>query len=122
MEDGFELYNVYVLYYHRRYKTEKDLVFKELNDIDYKRQHTYDSDFMYEFIEEIQEYKKNKDNSDMVGVFNPNDIDVDGNIYELLIDFNQHKICKTLIPLLKYILTLENWETIKWKIEKLVEI
>ena len=122
MEDGFELYNVYVLYYRRRYKTEKDFVFKELNDIDYKRQHTYDSDFMYEFIEEIQEYKKNKDNSDMVSVFDPNDIDVDGDIYELLIDFNQHKICKTLIPLLKYILTLDNWETINWKIEKLVEI
>ena len=117
-----ELYNIFVMYYHRRYKIEKDFLFKELNDIDYKRQATYDSNFMYEFIEEIQEYKKYKDDYDMVGVFDSNDIDVDGDVYELLIDFNQHKVCKTLIPLLQYILTLDNWETINWKIEKLIEI
>nr|QBK88856.1 MAG: hypothetical protein LCMiAC01_05380 [Mimivirus LCMiAC01] len=117
--DPFDIVNVYIHYYRQTHKI-KDKKFL-LDGIDYSKD-TFENEYLSEFIEDVKEYKKNINDPEKIKVYDSSDTAIDDDIYVLKIGGTECKYCYTIIPLIQFISTINDWHKINWKIEKIVSL
>lgn len=113
--------NIFLCYFKQLYSREqKETMF---DHIDYKQENSTNR-CMESMYEEILKFNISKDDDKDI-LYNPNDssienIDIDkcDELYSLYIKDEPKHVCKYLMPLVKYISTL-NWASIEWAIIKL---
>lgn len=112
-DDIVELLNIYLCYYKKLYKTNPNNHMFENINFDHDDSTNRCLENLYS---EIQKFK-NSTNPNSNILFEPSDIDIKNHkeLYALYIDEKIIYIALYLLPLLKYISTIE-WQTKNWNI------
>lgn len=112
---SMELVNVFMCHYHRVFNRPGSM-FSELKHGE-EDETTLAMEMLYE---EMHKFKI-AEFEDRDVIYDPADVDAEqcDELYVLVIDDRQEKACKRLVPLLKYVATLQ-WMTIDWHIVPLI--
>ena len=118
-ESFFDIINIFLVYYKRA--NENEDVISKLKEIDYTKG-TFENKFMDVFFNAIEKEKKNKHDIKEITIYNPVDKEEYNNydyMYVLEIKKKKHKLCHTLMPLIRYVSLIKSWPRIEWKIYQL---
>jgi len=115
-ETGIHFLNVFMCYFKKLFNREQDQ--NMFNNINYTKFNSTNRP-MELLFEEVQKFNVAEKNYPMkIKIFDPHQIDINKcqELYILVIDNKQYKVCQTLIPLLYFVSELE-WTKINWRID-----
>ena len=117
--DEFEFMNVFLCYYKQLFHTDpKENMFSNIEY--YKEISTSRSmEFLYSEMTKYKNFASIEDEEKIV-LYEPGELNIDEcfELYLLMIDDKEVFVCQTLLPLIKYVATLD-WLNIKWSINPL---
>ena len=118
-ENMVSLINVFQVYYRNLFnKKENETLFEDINYKDPKSTNR-SMELLYD---EMYKYKINQDNPELITVYDIDQFNKKAEdceeLYILMIDNKENKICETLFPLISYMSRLE-WTNINWSINSL---
>jgi len=109
-----DVLNIFFFYFKKKIQKKKN--YNMFDDIDYNKIESTNRclEFMYEHIEK---YKSNQDNMYICRLYNPDELDISEceELYVLIIDDKQNKVCQLLYPIIVF-LAEQDWTNIKWSI------
>lgn len=113
--DSMELMNVFMCHFRRVFNRPGSML-SEL-----RHEEEDDTTRAMEMLYEEMHKFKTAECEDRDVIYDPADVDASqcDELYVLVIDNRQEKACKRLVPLLKYVTTLQ-WITIDWHIVPLI--
>ena len=89
------------------------------HDVDYELDNSTNRcmEFLYAEMHKYEDHEDN-DRQDQITIYDPQPINLDeyDELYVLMIDNKQNKMCHTLLPLIKYVSTLD-WLNMTWRID-----
>lgn len=116
-DDNVNFFNVFMCYYKNLFGKEKNI--NMFHDIDYSKDNSTNRcmEFFYSELHKYQEHENNG-REEEITIYEPDSVDLDkcDELYVLMIDNEQNKMCQTLLPLIKYVSTLD-WLTMTWRID-----
>lgn len=114
-----DVLNVFMCYYKHLYGKENTT--NMFHDLDSNMSDTETNRCTELFFGIMLEYKENKDDYKLIGVFNPEEAIIDDCevLYILEIDDIQHKVSRSLYALIEYTAHLD-WKNLKWYIYNLI--
>ncbi len=116
-EENVQFLNVFMCYYKHLFN--KDNNTNMFHDVDYGLDNSTNRcmEFLYT---EMHKYEEHEDNGrdDQITIYEPCSVNLDeqDELYVLMVDNKQNKMCHTLLPLIKYVSTLD-WSNMIWRID-----
>ena len=112
-KEPVDFLNVFICYFRTLFNQKSNMHL--FDDIDFNKTDATNRcmEFIYEHV-----YKFNQmEDKDKADLYEPGDLDINKcqELYVLVLDNKQNKVCKTLAPIIQYVATLD-WTQIKWSI------
>lgn len=114
---GISFLNVFLCYYKKLFNKEQNT--SMFHDID--NSHINSTNRCMELLyEEIYKFKST-DDENLLSLYEPDGIDINEckELYVLTIDNKYNKVCQYILPLIKYVSDMDNWQDINWSIIQL---
>jgi hypothetical protein len=123
-QNGIHFLNVFLCYYKQLFN--KDSNVNMFHNVDNSEDLNSTNRCMEMLFDEMEKYKLREENDELIMLSNPEDLNPDeikidecDELYVLTINNKEDKICQTLLPLLMYISSMDEWEKINWCVNPL---